>query len=128
MARKNLKKSGTKKKSQRAIQQEEEKKAEELRQKEELEKRKQSQKRLMTMTKETMLGIYSIAAAVISWLVDYMGIIALISVILSIFGIRANRKSKRSYLIMSIIALILGGIRLITELYGIMHGIQAVIH
>ena len=120
MAKKNLKKSGTKKKSQRAIQQEEERKKEEQRQAEELKKKKQTQKRMMDLTKSSMLGIYSIAAAVISWLVDYMGIIALISVILSVFSIRINRKNNRTYFILSVIALIAGGARLLTELYGIL--------
>lgn len=123
MAKKNLKKSNVKKKSQRAIEQEEEKKAEEQRQAEELEQKKQRQKHMMAVTKEAMTGIYSLLASVIAWLVDYMGIIALISVILAVFGIHVNRKGNRKYLILSIIALILGGARLIMELYGILRAV-----
>lgn len=123
MAKKNLKKSNVKKRSQRAIAQEEEKKAEAQRQAEELEKKKQRQKHLMTATKEAMTGIYSILASVLSWLVDYMGIIALISVVLAFAGIHVNRKGNRKYLILSVIALLLGGARLIMELYGIIHAV-----
>ena len=109
-----MKKSTTKKRSARAIEQEQQRIAEETAAKEAAEKRVIKRKKLMEESKKIMFAMYGLVFAVISWLVDWMGIVAIISIILSAFGLHyTDRKTTPKYYWMAVGGIALGGARLL---------------
>lgn len=107
-----LKKSKTKPRSQRSIDEENRRIAAVEAYEKQIARRKEDNK-VMGMT---VLCLYGLIMAIIAWLIDYMGIVALLSVIVSFIGLRTlKEKSGRNYYA-CIAGLVLGGLRLITEL------------
>lgn len=89
-----MKKSGAKKRSARSIEQEQQRIAEETAAREAAERKSRQRAKLMSDSKVIMLSIYGLAFGIISWLMDYMGVVALIALVLSILGLRVTDKVK----------------------------------
>lgn len=116
MAKGSMKKSKVRARSQRSIDLENEKLAQQKAEEEALVAKKQKQKHQAHVTFQLMLGIYSLLLAVISWLADWMGIIALASIIVGVFGMIKLKDNKDRYYWFSVAAIGLGGVRFIWEM------------
>mgnify|MGYP007111638386 CR=1 FL=1 len=115
-----MKKANVHAKSQRAIAQEQEKQEELQKIEAEKAKKKTIKKQMMKTTVRLMFGIYSILFAALSWLVDWMGVLAAASLVLSLIGIYKTRQEKDRYYWFCVAAAVLSGIRLIWEIIDIL--------
>ena len=120
MAKSGMKKANVHAKSQRAIAQEQEKQEELQKIEAEKAKKKTIKKQMMKTTARLMFGIYSLLFAALSWLVDWMGVLAAASLVLSLIGIYKTRQEKDRYYWFCVAAAVLSGIRLLWELIDIL--------
>lgn len=88
---KQLRKSKKKPRSQRSIEMEQQ--ANEIieRERQKALKKKKSNSRMLVM----MLCMYSLSAAVLSWLFDYLGIVAVIAIVLGVAGLCLHGTEKK---------------------------------
>jgi nucleoside permease NupC len=112
---KKLKKANIHKKSNRAIEQAERIQEEEERTEQKKAKYKKDRKDVMDRSIDNMFALWSIGSSVIAWLVDYMGIFAIIGTVLGVLGVRRFSKQKGKYFYLSLAGIVLGLIRLATE-------------
>lgn len=115
MAKSGMKKANVHKKSDRAIEHELELQREQELKEKEVQKKKARKQVMMKETAKGMFGIYSLLFAVIAWLIDYMGIVAIISLVLSGVGLYKLKNNKDKYYWMCMGASIFAGIRFIWE-------------
>lgn len=103
-----MKKSKTKPRSQRSIEMEEERNEIIRREQEKTEKKKEKTSGVI----KSMLCMYSAALGIMSWLFDYLGIIAMIAMIFGVLGYRRlDQKEGRDYYA-AIAGMVLAGLRL----------------
>jgi Flp pilus assembly protein TadB len=119
MAKSGMKKAKIHARSERAIQQEQELLQEQQAKENALMKKKQRRKTVMKETMRTMLGIYSLLFTVLAWMIDWMGLVALGALILSIVGIYKLKNQKDKYYWFCVAAAVLSAVRLIWELVNI---------
>jgi hypothetical protein len=79
-------------------------------------KRKATRKKMMKETGRIMMGLYSILFAGLAWLVDWMGIFALIATVMGIIGLVKMKAKKDKYWWMCGAAALFGGIRFVYEM------------
>ncbi len=109
----NMKKSGVKKRSARSIELEQQRIAEETAAREAKEKKAMQRAKLMEASKKTMFAMYGFVFSIISWLFDWMGVVATIALVLSIIGIRlADRKEDANYFKAAVVGIVLSVARL----------------
>ena len=107
-----LRKSKAKPRSQRSIDEENRRIAAVEAYEQQIAKRKEDNK-AMGMT---VLCLYGLIISIIAWLIDYMGIVALMAVVVSFIGLRkVPEKSGRDYYA-CIAGLALGGVRFVMEM------------
>lgn len=107
-----MKKSKTKPRSQRSIEHENERNRI-IQEEEERKNRKMQSNKLLG---DRLFCYYSLSLGILAWLFDYLGIFAILSVGMGIYGfLRVKEKKGRDYYV-AIIGLVLGITRLITEI------------
>ncbi|MBR4164556.1 MAG: DUF4190 domain-containing protein [Solobacterium sp.] len=107
-----MKKSKSKPRSQRSIEHENERN----RIIQEEEERKNRKKQSNKLLGDRLFCYYSLSLGILAWLFDYLGIFAILSVAMGIYGfLRVREKKGRDYYV-AIIGLVLGITRLITEI------------
>ena len=119
MSKSGMKKSSVHPKSEHSLELSEEQQAELKRIDEEDAKRKAIRKKMTKDTGRVMLGLYSLMFAVLCWLIDWMGIIALIATVLGFYGVYKLKTKKDKYYLFCMIAGVAGGIRFVYELIKI---------
>jgi len=119
MAKNKMKKSAHRAPSERALQQAQQQE-EKLRQDQlEKEHKEKIKKATMNNTIKIMLGIYSLLFSIMSWLIDYMGIISLIGTIIGLVGIIKLKEDKNKYFYFACIGFSLGLVRFLMQVYFI---------
>ncbi len=108
-----LKKSKQKPRSQRSIEMEQER----LAAIEEYEKMEGARKRKAANMGRMMLSYYSAAMAILSLLVDYMGIIGIVAVVLGVLGIRQIKNRRSTEFCAAAAGIALGAVSLIIQVY-----------
>ncbi len=88
---KQLKKSKKKPRSQRSIEMEQQRNEIIERERQKVLKKKISNSRMLVM----MLCMYSLSAAILSWLFDYLGIVAATAIVLGVAGLRMHGIEKK---------------------------------
>ncbi len=119
MSKSGMKSANVHPKSERAAELSEEQQAELKRIDEEEAKRKAIRKKMMKDTGRVMLGLYSVMFAVLCWLVDWMGVIALIATVLGFYGVYKLKTKKDKYYWLCMVGGVAGAIRLVYELVKI---------
>lgn len=83
-------------------------------------KNKEMKKKMMKETGRVMFGIYTLVFAGLSYLIDFMGILAGISLVLGIIGMRKLKEHKDKYYWFTVAGSVLAGIRLVWEIINIL--------
>lgn len=119
-----LKKSNTKKKSQRAIDMAEERKLEEEKEQEKKDAILRKKKNYTKNTFDTMFPLYGLIGAVLSVLFNQIGIFSVLAIVLGFFGIKRNQKNKDRFYYIAIADVVVGALTAILFLLfilGIIH-------
>lgn len=112
MAKQKMKKSNVKKRSERSIAYEKEQQEKAA----ELEAQKEKRKVMTRNMGNSMICMYGFCIAILSWIFDYMGIFAILSIVLCVIGLhKADRKNHARDYWCDRIGLVLAIIRLMTE-------------
>lgn len=116
MAKGSMKKSNVKKRSDRAIAMEQERLEQEAKAQAEKERRKRQSK----VMGDTVICMFGFCLMIVAWLVDYMGIVALMSIIFCIIGLFHSDRNKepRDWWCCRI-GLILAIVRFVLEMYPV---------
>ncbi|MCR5793757.1 MAG: hypothetical protein K6G61_00245 [Solobacterium sp.] len=107
-----MKKSKVKPRSQRSIEMEEENK----RIIAEMEEKKQKKENEKNYRFTIIASFYSLIFGIFSWLMDWFGVISLVSVIAGVIGLRLNKNNVRRERIAAIIGIVFGGLRLAQQI------------
>jgi hypothetical protein len=114
-----MKKSKNKPRTQRSIEMEEERN-EIIRREQEKEEMKKNR---TTGIVNSMFCLYSAAIAVMSWLFDYMGILAMIAMVLGVIGYRRLKEKKGRDYYGAMAGMILAGLRLAVTLFDLIRAL-----
>ncbi len=115
-----MKKSKTKPRSQRSIEHENERNRILQEEEDRINRKRQSNKLLGNR----LFCYYGLSLGILAWLFDYMGIIAILSLGMGIYGfIRVRGTKGRDYYV-AIIGILLGATRLITEIIPLLQAMK----
>lgn len=121
MSRKKLKRNDVKKKSERAEAMRQEQLEEEKKQQKKAELKKKQQKTVMNTLASTMFPLYGLASALLSFLLNRIGVFSAVGIVLAILGIRrtSGKKDRLFWVcIIDIVMCVMTGILFVLYLLG----------